>query len=54
LDFVQVGAGGGVMSFVAMVMLSIRPSFMPQRLDLHLFKIYGSREPGVKLVQFIK
>lgn len=43
-----------MMSLVAMVMLSIRPSFMPRRLDLHLFKVYGSCEPGVKLVRFIK
>lgn len=27
---------------------------MAQRLDLHLFKVYGSCELGVKSVQFIK
>lgn len=27
---------------------------MPQRLDLHLFKVYGSCEVGVKSEQFLK
>lgn len=52
LDSVQVGAG--MMSLVAMAMLSIRPQFLPRSQDLHLFKVDGSCELGVKLVWFIK
>jgi len=43
-----------MMSLVAMAMLSIRPSFMPRRLDLHLFKVQGSCKLGVRLVWFVK
>ena len=53
LDFCAVWCWG-MMSLVAMVMLSIRSSFMRPRLDLHLFKVYGSCELGVRLVWFIK
>lgn len=43
-----------MMSLVAMAMLSIRPQFLPRSRDLHLFKVDGSCELGVKLVWFIK